>query len=204
MMKLNKMIKTDKLSPAKEIWKPVVDRERYEVSTHGRVKNSETGKILSDNHLRSGYKSVCLSKSENDVGDQISFKIHRLVAKAFVKNDDPTTKTNVDHIDGDKLNNYASNLEWVSGKENTRRGFITGKNKVTKRAVNQLDLEGNIINTFDSLQDARIQTGLSDASIVAVCRGRRRTYGGFKWEYADINPNDGEIDLTGFVDIDGF
>lgn len=47
--------------------------------------------------------------------------IHRIVAKAFVPNDDPDTKTCVDHIDGNKHNNLPSNLEWVSRSENHKR-----------------------------------------------------------------------------------
>ena len=47
--------------------------------------------------------------------------IHRMVASAFVHNDDPATKTCVDHIDGDKHNNHYTNLEWVTRSENHKR-----------------------------------------------------------------------------------
>lgn len=47
--------------------------------------------------------------------------LHRIVAKAFVYNDDPINKTDVDHIDGNKHNNLPSNLEWVTKSENQRR-----------------------------------------------------------------------------------
>ena len=47
--------------------------------------------------------------------------IHRMVATAFVHNDDPDTKTCVDHLDGNKHNNHYSNLEWVTRSENHKR-----------------------------------------------------------------------------------
>ena len=46
--------------------------------------------------------------------------VHRLVAEAFIPNDDPETKDTVDHIDGNKSNNEASNLRWLNRAENTR------------------------------------------------------------------------------------
>ena len=45
---------------------------------------------------------------------------HRLVAIAFIENDEPLYKTMVDHIDGDKSNNCANNLRWLSKSDNTR------------------------------------------------------------------------------------
>ena len=47
--------------------------------------------------------------------------LHRIMAKTYVPNDDPETKTCVDHIDGNKHNNIPSNLEWVSRSENHKR-----------------------------------------------------------------------------------
>ena len=47
--------------------------------------------------------------------------VHRIVAKAFVPNDDPLNKTHVDHIDGNKHNNHYTNLQWVTRSENMKR-----------------------------------------------------------------------------------
>ena len=180
------------------IWKPIEGYEDYLVSNTGLVKNKETDKILSSENLRSGYKSIALKGK--------SYKVHRLVAKAFVKNNDPL-KDNVDHLDGNKMNNNATNLEWVTGAENTRRGYITGKNHVTKRSIQKLDGDGNVLEEFESLKDAKEKTGIDDGAISKVCKGTRQTAGGFKWKFSNENPNEihnEQVDLSQFVPINGF
>ena len=76
----------------------------YEVSNYGRVKCN--GELITPSVFSSGYKQCG------------SFFIHRAVAELFVPN--PDNKKEVDHIDGDRLNNFATNLQWISHKENMR------------------------------------------------------------------------------------
>lgn len=105
-----------------EIWRVIfVD---YLVSNLGRVKSLKNGKekILSPFKASNGYLRVSLSID----GKQKNFAVHRLVAMAFIPN--PKNKSQVNHIDGDKLNNCVENLEWVSSKENMRHAFRTGLN----------------------------------------------------------------------------
>lgn len=181
----------------KEIWKDIPNFEgKYKVSNLGNVKSLITNKIMSGKSLRGGYRSVWLVDK--------CYKIHRLVALTFLKNDDKT-KNVVNHIDGNKLNNNVKNLEWSTTAENTKHGYLIGKNRVTKRAVRMIGkFSGNLIYTFESLQLARIVTEISDASIADVCKGRSKQAGGFKWEFADKNPNECKIDFTNMKEINDF
>lgn len=74
-----------------------------------------------------GYKSVCLYYG----GKTKTFLVHRMVAELYIDNTD--NKTEVNHIDGNKLNNHFSNLEWVTKKENIQH-FLT---KISKRGIGE-------------------------------------------------------------------
>ena len=88
---------------------------RYQVTSWGRVYNVEREKFIRYQLTEKGYARVDLI-DEN--GKRTHHKVHRLVAKAFVKN--PDHKPQVNHIDGNKLNNSVTNLEWVTNKENVK------------------------------------------------------------------------------------
>lgn len=124
-------------------WKPIKGYEDlYMVSNTGLIKSLHWGKekllkqvIRSDNYK---YYFVGLFKN----GKRKYFAIHRLVAQAFVKN--PNNYTQVDHLDGNKLNNNVENLEWVTPKENTNRAWEKGlarKTEHQKEIARQIMLE---------------------------------------------------------------
>lgn len=123
------------MSEITEIWSPVVGYESlYEVSSFGNIKSLNRltnnqykayflkGKQLSPATDKGGYKYVCLT----DLNKKSKFKyVHRLMAESFLK---PIPgKEFVNHIDGDKSNNYISNLEYVSKSENTIHAYSIGK-----------------------------------------------------------------------------
>ena len=90
--------------------------EAYSVTDDGRVWSNKTDKWLKPATTSSGYKSVRLhNKTES---------LHRIVASVFCGN--PESKPCVNHIDGNKANNCASNLEWCSYSENHKHAFDTG------------------------------------------------------------------------------
>lgn len=119
-----------------EIWKPIKGYEdTYEVSNYGRVKslsrlaapNKATGvrqqlpeRIMKLTLTQYGYMKVKLF----DGSSQKCFQVHRLVALAFV--DNPFNKPYIDHLDGNKINNYYKNLEWVTCAENNQRAYDLG------------------------------------------------------------------------------
>lgn len=115
-----------------EIWKDVAGYEGlYQVSNLGNVKslsyrNTNKPKLLKKIKLSIGYETVSLAK------DKVSkvFYIHRLVANAFIKNNNDLPTVN--HIDGIKTNNIISNLEWMSFSDNNKHAHSTGLNIVKK------------------------------------------------------------------------
>jgi hypothetical protein len=114
-----------------EIWKDIEGYEGlYQVSNLGRIKSLP--KMVSGNHYRgeriigssSGfYNRVCLYKNNKAK----SIRIHRLVAKAFIPNLE--NKPEINHVNGNRLDNRVENLEWATPKENMRHAFDTGLNK---------------------------------------------------------------------------
>lgn len=101
-----------------EKWRDVFDHPDYEVSTFGRVLSHKRGKEI---ELRPGINSrgyLCV------VLDGKSICVHRLVAEAFIKNHNGYVEIN--HIDGDKLNNHVTNLEWCDRSHNLKHAYDNG------------------------------------------------------------------------------
>lgn len=124
-----------------------------------------------------GYYSVTL---KNRAGKRKTFKVHRLVAQAFIPN--PDDKATVHHIDKDKLNNKVSNLEWRTHKEQRAIHF---KIKKTEVPVVQMDLEDEVIQVWHSQQAAAKVLGIPRTNINKCCNGKRKTAGGYKWRYME-------------------
>jgi len=120
-----------------EIWKPIVGYEQhYEVSNLGRVKSKavfipHTGNWTEEGYIkkikiknlhinRYGYLHVKLCK----YGQCKHHLVHRLVGMAFLP--EPNKKLQINHIDGNKLNNCVTNLEWATSKENMAHAWQTG------------------------------------------------------------------------------
>lgn len=183
-----------------EIWKTIPSFSKYEVSTFGIIRNKKTLKVLSKNALRGGYIQNNL---RNDDGINVKTSLHRNVALTFIPN--PDNKDTVNHINHNKLDNRVENLEWATTTEQNRH-----KRKVpneiqrlmSSRSVWRISKDTNEkIELYETIRDAALWvfnnklTTIKDfnggnnikTKICAVCRKKRKTAFGLKWEYDDSN-----------------
>lgn len=164
------------------MWKDIIYCDLYEVSDEGIVRRKQNKNVLKG-CMTSGYRSVKLTYSN---GKQQRFYVHRLVAIHFIENDDPK-KTLVNHKDGNKLNNQADNLEWVTPRENNIHYYqqIQKEKKDRKgksKAIAVIQLENGIeINRFPSIKKASEATGISVTQISRCIHGEISHTGSYTW-----------------------
>ena len=144
-----------------EIYKWIEGYENlYKVSNYGNVKtynwkNAKREAILKPATTKDGYLQVALQKDKK----LRSFKVHRLVAQAFLMN--PENKPQVNHIDCNKANNKVSNLEWCTPKENTAHSIKMGtfsfqsSEKSINRFIKRGELNGGALLTDDKIREIR-------------------------------------------------
>lgn len=153
----------------------------YEINPCGEIRNKKRQKILKQQNSK-GYMRVGLSINKKPK----TLFVHRLVALTFVKNEDPDKYNIVNHLDGNPLNNRASNLEWTTQQGNTQHAWDTGLAKPsTERSVTQYSLKGLKIAEYRSATEAaRSVEGTSQPKITECCLGNRNTHGEFQWRYS--------------------
>lgn len=173
-----------------EEWRPIKGYEHYEISNRGEIKNLKTNRILKKDNSRKYYE-VALSKN----GKVKKFSIHRLVAETFIVN--PKNKPQVNHKDGNKLNNCVDNLEWVTVSENILHSYKNGLqihnqlgkfgwNSFRGKPVKQIDiLSGKTIKEYGSMGDAARQLNIKHSQNIKACAdGITKSCAGYKWEYS--------------------
>jgi hypothetical protein len=145
-----------------EIWKQVPGFEDYQISNYGQVKSlkKQPGIILKQSTTSNGYKYVNLSIS----GTVTLMKVHQLVAMSFLNHTPNGHRIVVDHIDHDKNNNRADNLQLISHRENNNKdiwrhkksGLLLGVHRNRDKFRSRVRVNGKRIDlgTFDSEQDA--------------------------------------------------
>lgn len=180
------------------MWKDYPNNVSYEISDEGEVRKRTTGLILKSGKTRNGYLAVTLR--EDNGGCRRAY-VHRLVAETYLPN--PENKSDVNHKDGNKLNNHLDNLEWATRSENLKHAYDMGLKENNREIarnlcltnekilqyreqqkvrVQQLDEFNNLIAEYTSIAEAARATGIFKESIAAASLGKRRTAGGFKWK----------------------
>ena len=175
-----------------ETWKTIAGYEGlYQVSNLGRVKSlnyNHTGieRILMSRKNRGGYLYVNLHKD----GHYKTITVHRLVATAFIPN--PNNMKTVNHKDEVKTNNVASNLEWMSQKDNNNYG--THNKRASEAKINHPSLSkkvqmfdkqtGELLATFPSTHEAERVTGINQGHISECCIGKLKSAGGYILRYS--------------------
>ena len=183
-----------------EIWRDAPQYEGfYMVSNFGRIKSlprtrkcgygktaSVKERVLKYKIDKYGYAIYGLSKN----GKSKSHTIHRLVALAFIFNPYPILLNQINHKDGNKLNNCLENLEWCdctyNNREAVRIGLKGGKPynpRIDSTPIRQYDKEGNLVKRYENLAQASRESQILKTAIGNCLSGRSKSSGGFVWEY---------------------
>ena len=185
----------------KEIWKdvPVCDNI-IQASNLGRIRTIKRMIIRSCGRkytINAGIRALFINKGYyrftiryNSISN--NYLAHRLVAMAFIPN--PLMNPEVNHKDGNKLNNNIENLEWVTKSENIIHSFkILGRippnlnnkggfNCLSKKVL-QYSIDGVFIKEYHGIRDASRITNIPHSNISNVCSNKKLSAGGYKWMF---------------------
>lgn len=138
---------------------------------------------------KENYAQVNLLKN----GKQKVVLVHRLIGDAFLKN--PQLKKQINHKDGNGLNNRMENLEWVTPSENGLHSYRVlgnqtwlegkkGEMHPCSKSVLQKTKEGKLVRLWKALRDAERIGGFNSGSISRCCNKEYKTHRGYVWEFA--------------------
>lgn len=137
----------------------------YQISANGEIKNKK--RLMKPAIDSNGYYQIHLSKN----GKSKKIRVHRLVAEHFIAK--PLDKNQVNHIDGNKLNNNINNLEWVTPSENIRHAWEKGLAKMTDKNRETARLNAIKIHSKEVID---LHTGIVFDSVVKACQALNFSY----------------------------
>jgi hypothetical protein len=166
--------------------KAIKQYPNYSVTEEGLVFSSKTKRFLKPSYDKQGYARVGIYVGNYKTK---TIKIHRLIAETFISN--PLNKTDVNHIDGNKLNNSVINLEWCTRSENCKHAFKNGLSKISDKhkkllserakkytgsnnpaARKVIDCNTNII--YNTISEAALHHGLKRTTLTAMLNGQNK------------------------------
>lgn len=160
-------------------WKSIEGYEQYQVNNLGQIRRKN--KILKPIKSRNGYLHIFLYSN----GKAKQVLVHRIVAKAFIKQVNNSKEIN--HKDGNKENNSVDNLEWCTRKQNVQHFLDANKlNNNRPKSVIQYDLEGRKIREYSSIRKASRESKINAHNIIYCCRGEKPTASNYIWRYKTV------------------
>lgn len=161
-----------------ELWMDIKENPNYEVSSEGRIRNKKNGLILKPRPGSNKYLRVSIyDRTVQKVRDKA---IHRLVADAFFDGDHDGLDVN--HLDGDKTNNFIGNLEWCTRSDNLKHAYRTNLRPSPHnrcRAVRIIET-GEV---FNSVRDCARYLGCMHSNISLCLHNKQQSCYGYHFEF---------------------
>lgn len=182
-----------------ELWKGIEGHPGYEISNLGRIRTVTREVAIGCGATRLQVGQVLrpwIAKNTGYLQVQLTGRVrklvHRLVAEAFCEGHAEGFEVN--HKDGDRTNNAAVNLEWVTRGENAAHSYRClgrtnpfhgkrGSQHPTSKPVVRIDPATGDKVRYECGSDARAE-GFTSWGISSACRGKSATHKGYRWEYA--------------------
>lgn len=165
--------------------------DEYIVDSDGYVLSKRNNKPLKPSINHKGYAIINIMVN----GKRKGLAVHTAIARTFLS-EQYKDGLQVNHKDGNKLNNNINNLEWTTGSENMRHsvdvlGNHINDNNINAKAIQGIDINNNVIYDYSSIAECAKHIALKtnqdyrsvETSIWRVLKGYRKTYKGLRWIY---------------------
>lgn len=154
------------------ISKEIVGFERYTININGVIYDTKRNKEVCQWIDTVGYYQ-CNLKDSN--GKKYYKRVHRLVANTFIAN--PNNLPQVNHKDGNKLNNNINNLEWCTNSDNTQHGYDNKLYKYKSRchAINVYTKKGEYLRTYKSIRSMCEDLHINRKTVTMILKGEKAT-----------------------------
>ena len=175
-----------------EDYKPVVNfEEKYLISNYGNLKSIKTNKILKKQIINDGYLTATLCGKP--------YLIHKLVIKNF---SNEKKLDIVDHIDGNKQNNYIYNLRYATFSENTKNAYINNPNmnKILTK-VYKYDINNKLIKIYNSMAECKKDNNITNSSVIRNASNNSKLIDNYYYKAEEKKNNNIKINLNDIIKI---